>query len=211
MTDRNTMADKKKTGVFGGAFNPIHNGHIALAESFLKQLELDRILFIPTADPPHKTGRFLASKEDRLRMLQLAVRACPKFEISDIEFQREGKSYTYDTLCRLKEDHPGDELYLIIGADQFLTFNRWYRYRDILDMARLCTAARENTEERQRIKDFAKGLDGLNEKNYYLSEGSVIKVSSSEIRQKIKARKDVSSLIPQPVYKYILEKRLYCV
>lgn len=205
------MADKIKTGIFGGAFNPIHNGHLNLAKKYLEVLNLDRIIFIPTALPPHKTDRFLASKEDRFNMLELAISDCEEFEISDIEFQRQGKSYTYDTLCLLREKYPNDDFYLIIGADQFLTFNLWYRYRDILDIASICTAARENGNQREKIIDFSNKLDGLDKNRFHLLNSDAVEVSSSQIREKIKKGEDVSSLIPEKVYNYIVEKGLYSV
>lgn len=205
------MADKIKTGIFGGAFNPIHNGHLNLAKKYLEVLNLDRIILIPTALPPHKTDRFLASKEDRFNMLELAISDCEEFEISDIEFQRQGKSYTYDTLCLLREKYPNDDFYLIIGADQFLTFNLWYRYRDILDIASICTAARENGNQREKIIDFSNKLDGLDKNRFHLLNSDAVEVSSSQVREKIKKGEDVSSLIPEKVYNYIVEKGLYSV
>lgn len=211
MTDRNIMADKIKTGIFGGAFNPVHNGHLNLAQKYLEVLNLDRIIFIPTASPPHKTDRFLAAGEDRLNMLSLAISGCDRFEISDIEFQRQGKSYTYDTLCLLKEKYPDDDFFLIIGADQFLAFNLWYRYRDILDMVSLCTAAREKGDQRQSIIDFSNNLDGLRKDSFHILNSDAVEISSSQIRGKIKKGEDVSSLIPEKVYNYIVEKELYSV
>ncbi|MGN1328726.1 MAG: nicotinate (nicotinamide) nucleotide adenylyltransferase [Eubacterium sp.] len=205
------MEDKIKTGIFGGAFNPVHNGHLNLAKKYLEVLSLDRIIFIPTALPPHKTDRFLASKEDRFNMLNLAISDCDSFEISDIEFQRQGKSYTYDTLCQLKEIYPNDDFFLIIGADQFLAFNLWYRYRDILDMVSLCTATRENGEQRQKIIDFSNNLDGLEKDKFHLLNSNAVEVSSSQVREKIKKGEEVSSLIPKKVYNYIVEKGLYSV
>lgn len=205
------MADKIKTGIFGGAFNPIHNGHLNLAKKYLEVLNLDRIIFIPTSLPPHKTDRFLASKEDRFNMLELAISDCDRLEISDIEFQRQGKSYTYDTLCLLREKYPNDDFYLIIGADQFLTFNLWYRYRDILDIASICTAARENGNQREKIIDFSNKLDGLDKNRFHLLNSDAVEVSSSQVREKIKKGEDVSSLIPEKVYNYIVEKGLYSV
>lgn len=211
MTDRNIMEDRIKTGIFGGAFNPVHNGHLNLAKKYFEALKLDRIIFIPTALPPHKTDRFLADKEDRFNMLTLAISDCREFEISDIEFERQGKSYTYDTLCLLKEKYPNDDFFLIIGSDQFLTFNLWYRYMDILNMVTLCTAAREKGEQRQKIIDFSNNLEGLNKDKLCLLESEAVEVSSSQIRDKIKKGEDVSSLVPEKVYNYIVEKGLYSV
>ena len=144
-------------------------------------------------------------------MLELAISDCEEFEISDIEFQRQGKSYTYDTLCLLREKYPNDDFYLIIGADQFLTFNLWYRYRDILDIASICTAARENGNQREKIIDFSNKLDGLDKNRFHLLNSDAVEVSSSQVREKIKKGEDVSSLIPEKVYNYIVEKGLYSV
>lgn len=195
-------------GVFGGAFNPVHNGHMNLAEIYYKGLQLDKLIFIPTAKPPHKTDEYLVSGEDRVNMLQLACEDKP-YEISTLEFDREGKSYTYDTLLELKKIYPDSKLFLIIGADQFFYFDKWYRYKDILSMAVICTSARENEKEKNELREYAEKL-GIAD-SFYLSDAPVLTVSSSEIRDKISQKKDVSSLLPQKVLNYILEKRLYCV
>lgn len=195
-------------GVFGGAFNPVHNGHMNLAEIYYKGLKLDKLIFIPTAKPPHKTDEYLVSGEDRVNMLQLACEDKP-YEISTLEFDREGKSYTYDTLLELKKIYPDSKLFLIIGADQFFYFDKWYRYKDILSMAVLCTSARENEKEKNEIRAFAEIL-GIGD-SFFLSSEPVLKVSSSEIRAGIKEKKDISSLLPPKVLNYILEKGLYCV
>lgn len=195
-------------GVFGGAFNPVHNGHMNLAEVYYNDLKLDKLIFIPTARPPHKTDEHLVSGKDRVNMLRLATENKP-YEISTLEFERDGKSYTYDTLLELKKIYPNDRLFLIIGADQFFYFDKWYRYKDILSIAVLCTAARENENEKNMLREYAKKLDI--EDRFYLSAAPVLTVSSSEIRDKISQGKDVSSLLPEKVLNYILEKGLYCV
>lgn len=205
------MADRIRTGIFGGAFNPVHNGHLALAESCMSGAGLDRIIFIPTANPPHKKDEQFVSKQDRFNMLSLAVGDAAGYEISDIEFRRKGKSYTYDTLCVLKNMYPDDDFFLIIGADQFLSFECWYRYRDILSLACICTAARENEEEKEKIISYASSLDGLDRASFYLSGADVVKVSSHEIRDRISSGADVTDLLPRQVYNYIAERGLYGV
>lgn len=199
-----------KLGIFGGAFNPIHNGHLALARNYQQALNLDKVLFIPTAVPPHKTSQHLALAEDRLCMTRLAVEDCPAFQVSDIEFNRQGKSYTYDTLCEIKSIYPDSQLYLIIGADQFLTFHCWYKYREILDMVTVCTSARESEEEKQILSSYAESISEMKDK-YFISNQPVLKLSSSEIRDKIKNGQDISTLVPKKVCDYILEKGLYIV
>lgn len=211
MTDLNSEDVKMKLGIFGGAFNPVHNGHLALAKSYYDGLRLDRIIFIPTSVPPHKTSDYLAPKKDRLEMVRLAVEGNPAFEVSDIEFCRQGKSYTYDTLSALRRIYPDSELYLIIGADQFLTFHLWYRYKEILDMVTLCTSARESESEKKELYEYAKSLDGLESGKYFIADYPVLKLSSSEIRDKINSGEDISDLVSKRVYNYIFEKGLYGV
>lgn len=199
-----------RIGVFGGAFNPIHNGHLTLAKSYSDSLRLDKVIFIPTAVPPHKTAQYLASAQDRLNMVKLAVGDSPAFEVSDLEFKRQGKSYTYDTLTELRKMYPDDEFYLIIGADQFLTFHYWYKYEEILDMVTICTSAREDEQEKKSLYEYVKSHTEIQGK-CYIAEYPVIKVSSSEIRGKIKKGEDTSSLMPKIVYNYIVEKGIYSV
>lgn len=197
-----------KIGIFGGAFNPVHNGHLNIADAFYEDLKLDKLLLIPTANPPHKSGAGLLSGEDRINMLRLAIENKP-YEISTIEFERNDKSYTYNTLLELKKLYPEADLFLIIGADQIINFDKWYRYSDILDMVTLCTSARENEEEKQLIIKSAQRL-GIQD-SFYMSSRAVLRVSSSEIRDKIKNGSDVSKLLPKKVFDYISEKGLYRV
>lgn len=197
-----------KIGIFGGAFNPVHNGHLNIADAFYEDLKLDKLLLIPTANPPHKSGAGLLSGEDRINMLRLAIENKP-YEISTIEFERNDKSYTYNTLLELKKLYPEADLFLIIGADQIINFDKWYRYSDILDMVTLCASARENEEEKQIIIKSAQRL-GIQD-SFYMSSRAVLRVSSSEIRDKIKNGSDVSKLLPKKVFDYISEKGLYRV
>lgn len=198
-----------RIGIFGGAFNPVHNGHINLAKSYFESLSLDKLLIVPTANPPHKTAVGLASEDDRLNMLSLAFKDMDKVELSDIEFQREEKSYTYDTIKELRKIYPNDELFLIIGDDQFLSFDKWYKYKELLSEVVLCTAAREENK-REEIIDFAETLLSKNQ-NYFLADFEPVVVSSSEIREKIKKNEDISALVPAEVSEYIKDKGLYIV
>ena len=197
-----------KIGIFGGAFNPVHNGHLNIADAFYEDLKLDKMLLIPTANPPHKSGAGLLSGDDRINMLRLAIENKP-YEISTIEFERNDKSYTYNTLLELKRLYPEADLFLIIGADQIINFEKWYRYSDILDMVTLCASARESEEEKQIIIKSAQRL-GIQDR-FYMSGRAVLRVSSSEIRDKIKNGSDVSKLLKKKVFDYISEKGLYRV
>ena len=175
-----------KTGIFGGAFNPVHNGHLALAEQYKKTLSLDRIIFIPTANPPHKSSDGLIDGKHRINMLELCVGENEL--VSDIEFMRDGKSYTYLTICELKEKYPDDEFFLIVGA------------------CTVVTAAREKNQYVEML-DFKSEHPKL--KDVVVSEFDVIDISSSQIRDMIKNGEDVSYYIPESVNRYIKEHRLY--
>lgn len=193
-------------GIFGGAFNPVHNGHMHLLGCYFDALELDRVILIPTADPPHKSSDGLILGRHRMNMLSIACMGNSKIEISDIEFRLEGKSYTYNTLLELKKIYPNDRLFLIIGADQYLYFRNWYRADDILNMATVVTAAREE-KELSKLIDFRQKNENM--KNTVISSAQPVTVSSSQIREGIKNGENVSSLLPDGVYQYIMDNNLY--
>ena len=195
-----------KIGIFGGAFNPVHTGHIRLAHNYLNALKLDRIVFIPTAVAPHKSSVEFASSEDRFNMLSLATQDMSEFEISDIEFKREGKSYTFDTLCEMKGFYPDDEMFLIMGSDQFLSFDSWYNPEKIAQMATICTASRNN-EDFEKLLKYKNQIDFL--KNAIICDFDVFEISSSKLRAMIKNGEDISAYVPDSVEKYIKENKLY--
>lgn len=191
-----------KIGIFGGTFNPVHNGHINLVKNFKRELELDKVLIIPTATPPHKDAQELASGNDRMEMCRLAFGTLA--EVSDTEIARGGKSYTVNTLETLKEIYRDDTFYFLVGSDMLLSFKRWYRWEDILTMCTLCAADRNNEETcRDADEDFFKKV--------IFCDFPKTVVSSSEIREKIKRGEDISPLVPQKVELYIKEKGLYDV
>ena len=192
-----------RIGIFGGTFNPPHIGHTRLAEHFVKELELDRLLVIPTFLPPHKQAADLASGEDRMNMCLLAF---PDAVVSSIELNRGGKSYTYDTLCEIREQYPGDELFFIVGSDMLLTFDKWYKYEEILDMVTLCAADREEGDSPLKqcgIPDFFSG------KRLVVSSLPAFEVSSTEIRERIANGESTVGLLDEAVRFYIDEKGLY--
>ncbi len=207
-----------RIGIFGGAFNPVHNGHLKLIEFQIRANQLDKVIIVPTALPPHKSADHLVDAEDRMNMLSLAVRdknnfetdVTDKLEISDIEFKLKGKSYTYNTLKKLKKVYPSDDFFLLIGSDQFLAFKSWYRYKDILKMASVVAVAREEHEQ-EKLRNFL--LENQDDflHNCALLIFKPVVVSSSEIREKVKNREDISSLVPEKVKEYIIEKELYIV
>lgn len=198
-----------KLGLFGGTFNPVHNGHLTIASGFMQALGLDRVLFIPTALPPHKQAQDLASEEDRVKMLRLAVEPFDGFEISDMELRRKGKSYTFDTVTHCRRQYPGEELFLIVGSDMFLTFHEWYRYREILGMVTLCGTARTHGDNFDVMETYAREVLGLSVGAFFVKSFDIFPVSSSEIRENVKKRAGITGMTPEKVEQYIKEKRLY--
>ena len=195
-----------KIGLYGGAFNPVHNGHLALAEHFKNALELERLIFIPTHVPPHKSVDGLVSGEHRINMLSLALSGLDYCSVSDIEFRREGKSYTYDTVCELKKIYPDDEFFLIVGADQYFDFQKWYRADDLLRRVTVCSAARENNQYRQML-EYKSKHDNM--QNTVVCNFDVTEISSSKIRNMISTGQSVTEFVPDSVLWYIKENNLY--
>ncbi len=195
-----------KIGIFGGAFNPIHNGHIHLMKSYEAALSLDKIILIPTAVPPHKTREHFAPEEDRLNMLLLISQGDSRLEVSDVEYRRKGKSYTYLTLLELRELYPEDEFFLLIGSDQYLNFHTWRKPNAILSMATVCTMARDDGEY-EKLIEYRSENEIM--KNSIVSDFKPVEVSSTEIRERIKRGRSIKRLVPEAVEKYIKEHGLY--
>lgn len=196
-----------RTAMFGGSFNPVHNGHVQLASAFTKQLSLDRVLIVPTHIPPHKAVKEHVSGEHRLRMCQLAFEGQDKTEVCDIELRRSGASYTYRTLQQLHELFPDDEFFLITGADMFMTIETWREPEIIFSLATICGVPR-NGDSIDELIQHEHVLHSLGAKTTVLDAG-VMTVSSTEVRRRIGSGEDVSDLIPAKVEKYIYENGLY--
>ncbi|MCL2488571.1 MAG: nicotinate (nicotinamide) nucleotide adenylyltransferase [Oscillospiraceae bacterium] len=210
-----------KTGILGGSFDPIHNGHLALAGEFTRRLSLDRLLLIPTLAPPHKSRPDMADAGHRLAMCRLAAERLERVTVSDIEIRRGSVSYTIKTLEQLREEYPDDELFLIVGADMFLSFKSWYRYRDILKMAVICAAPRqvEESEIKDQHSEFKAGYRTTLEKfasilkrdggRCRIEDIPLTRVSSTEIRERYMNGETSGGLLPAEVDAYIRQNRLY--
>ena len=200
----------EKTGIFGGAFDPVHNGHVHLAKEAISQLKLRRLLIIPTYESPHKNTKLLPF-EQRAEMCRLAfseigegyTHGSCKIEISDIEQKMGGISYTINTLRELKKLYPNERFYLIIGGDMLFSFTKWYKYESILKESTVCAAARGGD-------NFADMLEFANEiGRIKVMPTEVVDISSTEIREKLKKNESVSGLVPESVEKYIAENGLF--
>lgn len=200
-----------KIGILGGTFNPPHKGHVKLGLDALKKLGLDKILVIPAKIPTHKKAEGLVSGKDRLKMCSLAFED-GVFEVSDIEIKSEKESYTVYTLEMLRKIYPKDELFLIIGSDMFLIFDRWYRYKKILEECTVCVEARDDDDSVEELKSYSKehlGIDPDKENRVIILNVKPFPVSSTEIRQKIKDGKGVKRLLPEKELEYIKNRGLY--
>ena len=197
-----------KTGIYGGTFNPIHNGHLHIVEEFRRGLGLDRVLLIPTRVPPHKAAPDLASAGERFAMCRLAAQGKPWLELSDIEMRREGKSYTAETLEELSVLYPQDQFYLLMGEDMFLTLDRWYRAETIFRLAAACASprSRDGMEPlRQKALDYTARFGA----RCFLEHIPYLPISSTQVRQAVARGEDVSGLVPQAVAAYMKERGLY--
>lgn len=198
----------KKLGIFGGTFNPIHKGHIHLALYLREHLALDEIIVIPTNIPPHKECPDLASARDRLEMCRLACRRYPFLTVSDIEAQHTGASYTYYTLMELRESYPHSQFYLMMGSDMFLSFEKWHRFQEIMEMAVLCAAPREEGQV-SAMEAAAAHYRAQGARVELLEEMQVLELSSTEVRRQLVQSQESGGLLDKQVEQYILEKGLY--
>lgn len=196
-----------KIAMFGGSFDPIHKGHVQLAHAFVEKLGLDKVLIIPTYIPPHKQKGTNTTPEQRLEMCRLAFENDDMTEVSDIEIRRQGASFTYQTLQQLSQLYPEAELYLITGADMFMTIQSWRNPEIIFSLATVCGVPR-NDDDIADLTEQQKALSGLGARTVIMDAG-VMTVSSTEVRKRIKRNEDISELVPAPVADYIFKNGLY--
>jgi nicotinate-nucleotide adenylyltransferase len=198
----------RRIGVFGGAFDPPHNAHIALAQAALAKFGLDRLYVVPTGQAWHK-ARALSTPVHRLAMTRLAFEGMPHVMVDDREIQRAGPSFTIDTLQSLQAENPQAQIYLFIGADQFAAFRKWHRWQDILEIAIICIADRTQSVLSQVQFDAYAG----NNDRIFKLELPLMPVSATQIRQRIASGEAtaaaIAQLVPEPVARYIALNQLY--
>lgn len=201
-----------KVGVFGGSFNPIHFGHLLLADELCEALVLDRVLFVPAAVPPHKPAAELAAAEHRYRMTELAVSEHPRFAVSDVELRRGGPSYTVDTLRALRGE--GD-LHLLIGSETFLDLPAWREPREVARLARLVVVPRTGSDFHPESPVAQKVLQDLGLSAFGGVDGPVLyraaslPISGSDLRRRARDGRSLAYRMPEPVAAYIRLHRLY--
>lgn len=190
----------KRIGVFGGSFDPIHIGHLAIAQEALWQCNLDRVLFMVAAVPPHKKAPE-ASVEHRLKMVELAVEAEPAFLPSRIEIDRGGASYTAETLEELHRTYPDATFYLIVGADSAIDFSSWKDPNAVIEMANVVIAPRPGFN----LSQMEPRLQGKAQ----VFQSPILELSSTMIRKRVHEKKPFKFLVPEIVERYIREHSLY--
>lgn len=200
-----------RIGIYGGTFDPPHNGHIAAAKAAMERLALDKLLLIPTFIPPHKAlPAGAASPQQRLDMAVLATAALGKrVEVLDVELRRGGPSYSWETLCMMKEQYPEDEIFLLMGSDMFLTLQDWRESRQVMSMARIGAFSRMQGGEEAafaRQKAFLEREYGADVT--VIPNPQVVELSSTEVRQAL-AQGGGADLLPAAVYGYVLREKLY--
>lgn len=197
-------------GVFGGTFDPIHLGHLIMAEQCRDQANLDRVLFIPAARPPHKEEEMLAPFDKRVEMISLAISGYPPFVISELEKDRPGPSYTVDTLQHLRSEYPDGEFFLLIGGDTLLDLPGWYKPKEIIDLATLLVLKRPGWEiPRRDTIATALGLEDENRLRMTEVEMPQIDISSRDIRQRLSTGRSIRYLVPRAIEAYIADRDIY--
>ena len=197
----------RRIGVLGGTFDPPHVGHLWLAALAADALDLDRVLFMPAAQPPHKGERLISKGTDRLLMTRLAIHTDPTLELSGLEMERPGPSYTIDSVTELKRVYPDAELFLVMAADSLAQIDSWREPDRLLEEIEWAVGPRTGTE----LPDRAAMEDRFGDRaaRIHLLEGPALDVSSSEIRRRVAAGHTIRYLVPREVEELIIDRELY--
>lgn len=192
-----------KIGIFGGSFNPIHNGHLFVAEKVKENLKLDKIIFIPTGIAPHKDNSNFVSKDHRYNMVKLAVEG--NFDVSDIEVKTDKVCYTIDTMSEVKKIYPDDDLYYIIGADSLIDFMTWKEPLKLFKMLHLVVVDRDDADIEKCAEEYRNKYDA----KITICHIGKYDVSSTKIREFIKKKGTCGNYVPDKTEKYIIKHKLY--
>jgi len=195
------MIQPRKIGILGGTFDPIHLGHLVLAEQVREKFQLERVIFIPSATPPHKTEQELSPANHRFEMTKLALEGNSFFSVSDIELKREGLSYTIETLRKLKKLYEDSEIYFLTGSDVLDEITTWKNPEEIYRLAKIVIAVRP-------------GFDKFNPEDHFAQKSIIatitgVDISSTQIREKVRKGESIKYLVPSKVEEYIRKENLY--
>ncbi len=195
-----------KLGILGGTFDPIHNGHMAIARSVADQLSLDRVLFIPAGNPHFKQDQSVTDACARARMVELAIAGEESFEIDRCEIDRPGVTYTADTLEELMERFPADELCFIMGADSAATLAQWRRAQRVIELCTIVIVQRPGQSIEDVRAEFERSPLHI---NAVFVDAPQMDISSTEIRRRVSEGQSIAGLVPEPVAAFIEESGLY--
>lgn len=184
-------------GILGGTFNPVHLGHLLLAEGALETLGLERILWVPARLPPHKPVDGPTPAEDRCRMVELAIAGLSRFELSRVELDRPGPSYTVDTLLTLRHQRPGDAWLILIGSDMLADLHRWHKIREAMTLATFAAVPRPGMP----VGRWPAGVARF--------DTPTLDISSSTIRDRVRRGRSIRYLVPEAVRRYIEDRGFY--
>ncbi len=200
-----------KIGIMGGTFNPIHYGHLKIAETAERQFGLDEVWFLPNAHPPHKDpSRIMAAAWQRVEMVRLAIADIPKFQLELYEAEKESVSCSYATMEYMKQAYPANDFFFIIGADSLLMIDSWVKPERLLAACKILVAFRDGIDQAATVQDRIDALGGKYEKaEIFLLSSPLMPVSSSQIRLLCGQGKSIHGLVPDAVEQYIVRSGLY--
>jgi len=198
-----------KTGLFGGSFDPVHNGHLAIARASLDSAGLDRVVFLPESAPPHKPGRRFAPSVHRLAMLQLAIEGEPRFALSAMNLDSTGPCYTIDTWRRYREEHPAEEARFIIGGDMLADLPNWHRPADLLREVDFVICSRPGFCADEVIRNLPFGEAERMKLAASVIEAPLLDISASHVRELAACGGSLSAFVPPSVAAYITANSLY--
>lgn len=195
-----------RIGIYGGSFNPVHNGHIHLAVSAVNEMKLDRLYLVPSGISPHRSSAEYASGDDRLEMLKLACMVSEKLDVCDYEIRKDRKSYTIYTVEEFRRRFPNDELFLLVGSDMLMIFETWNQFEDILKETVLVVVSRKSGD----IAELEKKAESLRKYgSIIVCRAEPLEISSTEIRKKIEKNENLSCYLDKNVVQYITSNKLY--
>ena len=199
----------KRIGLLGGTFDPIHKGHLILAENAYRQLELDKVVLLVSPDPPHKKDKKVSDFKHRYNMALLASEGKDFLEVSDFETTLAQPSYTVNTLKALKELYPENRYYFIIGEDSLDAIERWYHPEEILQMTHLIVAVRDEEDDDKTIEEQSSYLQAKYNAKIHLLKSDYVNISSTAIRNAVYAKEAIDEYVPEKVEDYIWKENLY--
>ena len=197
-----------KIGVFGGTFDPIHLGHLAIADEAMKLLGLNKVIFMPAGQPYFKDKRTISPAEDRVKMIKLAITDRPAYSISRLEIERPGPSYAVESVAKIKKElNPTDEVFFIMGWDSVMSLHLWHEAEMLIHLCRIVAAPRPRYPKPD-LKSLERGLPGIAGR-VVLMERPLIDISATQIRERVRKHLSINGLVPSAIEGYIRENGLY--